>query len=197
MTIKEKIDNELKNIAAQKALKPEITPEELSNNFLTEAPNAAYKVNILNVLREKNEEKQKDPKNVSVCLFPKEIAYLTAIKDPFIKELFYSLILYQKINPHESNWIHFDFQNILRMIYSEKELEKIKREDFSKLVPYGLDFRVVGSKTAIPCYKLPDDCLIEPEECENLVPVYSFVYSEITEEENKKNAKKILEVISS
>ena len=92
----------------------------------------------------------------SVPFFVEEVEFLSSISKPSIKQLFYLLFFYKKNHEHHSGWIRFNFDEVIAPISNFKTKHKFKREDLQELVPFGFEMRSIGSKAAIPCFKLPD-----------------------------------------
>lgn len=117
-------------------------------------PNGEEKVNVLFQMLINSNIESEDPVNVEFT--KREISFLKngGLSDKN-KLLFYALMVYSKVHPHESGWINLDFYEVLRMAVDEENIESYRREDLSDLTNFGLQFRVVGAKQAIPCFKLP------------------------------------------
>ena len=97
-----------------------------------------------------------------------EIEILRSMKTIECKRLYFSLLIHSKLYPHETNWIAFNKDAVIRTVFDETIVEYSKHENFSELIKYGLDFRVIGSKSAIPCYRMPD--------VKDISIVYSILY---------------------
>lgn len=166
---------------------------ENQQNFLKNMPSGAYKEEILLKLL-KDAKKPQIFCASCIKIYQKEVDFLCNLpKKKLIKELFYTLIIWNKLNPHPSGWIHFEFEEILRILFTEKEISTIKRDAFSKLIELGLEFRVIGSKEAIPCFKLPPDAYLSEEDAdlEECRPIFECAY------ENGFQIKKFFEEVIS
>lgn len=127
------------------------------------------------MIRQVGYKSHKNIENPSILikLYQYEVDFLCKVgQKNRIKELFYSVIIYEKLHPHESGWIKFDIDELADIAFYGNSKRDIRQEDFYPLVQYGLDMRVVGSKEAIPCYKLPD---MFDENKQDVV--YEFEYS--------------------
>lgn len=198
MTIKEDIDANIAKITnyiiesqndaienGDDEISQSITPEigelidqkqdELFPNFV----NGEYKKEmILKAIDNANKPKEEIQK--TVLIYVDEIKKINSLPHLIEKQLLYCLIVYERLHPHSSNWIHFEYKKIIEILFNEKQMAKIRREDFSCLIQYGLDFRVVGSKMSMACYKLPDMSRDEV--------AFEFLYSK---ENCKKNFQEI------
>lgn len=106
---------------------------------------------LINILKEKFEIVQNDSidkMNKIISFYESEIDFLRVLPDERIKRLFYSLICFEKLHWHESGWIRFEIDELAEL----GGLKNLRCEDFSDLVPFGLDMRVTGSKNAVTTY---------------------------------------------
>lgn len=132
--------------------------DKVYKNYIPSLPSGEYKKQILCDAFKKfyftlSLTESEDPK---VSFTSAEVKFLRGISKKEIKELFYLLFFYKKQHEHPSGWIRFDFEEVVRPASQWIVRTKYKREDMSALVEYGFEMRSIGSKAAIPCFKLPD-----------------------------------------
>ncbi len=151
-----------------------------------------------------------DGKDVSVHINNSDIEFLQQINSKIdnnnnnITLLFFLLIIWRKIHPHDSEWIGFSFNEILSLYFTDREMSSndaiINVNDISELIPFGLQFQVVGSKTSIPCFKLPDTLLLnnnndkDDDDCD-IVIIYNVDKIAISRYNVKRAYRKLLRKI--
>lgn len=111
--------------------------------------NDELNIKIIGMLYEKYEEEEIKKESLgTISFYDKEIEFLQSLPNEKIKRLFYSLLCFEKLHWHESGWIRFEIDELAEL----GGLKTLKCEDFSDLVPFGLDMRVTGSKNAVSTY---------------------------------------------
>ena len=84
-----------------------------------------------------------------------EETFLNSLEDKTLRRVMFALMLWTKEHPHEGGWIDFDLWNIFIRFFTAKEVDEIKHSDtLQKLIPYGFDMRVVGSKNPTVCFQI-------------------------------------------
>lgn len=87
--------------------------------------------------------------------FETEETFLSSFEDKTLRRVMFALMLWAKEHPHEGGWIDFDLWNIFIRFFTAKEVDEIKHSDtLQKLIPYGFDMRVVGSKNPTVCFQI-------------------------------------------
>lgn len=129
--------------------------KQLLDDSMPSLPNGAYKEKVLCKILD-NYENQISMPSKTITFYSKEIEFLKSIEDLQIKESFYCLLLWTKINYHSSGYINLDLQGIYDLFPSIKGISDKERANRFKLCyDYGfIDMRVIGKKEPIPCFKL-------------------------------------------
>lgn len=155
---KEYIDfvNQCLQIQQQENLSIEESVEKLYMNTIPQIPNTEQKKELLIDAFRKISYTLSLCDESSVPFLVEEVEFLTSIQKSSIKQLFYLLFFYKKNHEHHSGWIRFNFDEVIAPMSNFKTKHKFKREDLQELVPFGFEMRSIGSKAAIPCFKLPD-----------------------------------------
>lgn len=94
-------------------------------------------------------------KNTSVIfvVYEEEWDFLLNIIDEEVRALFGVLIYIAKTNWHNSGWIRYDESQVMRLLGIKNHGKFL--ELIHQAVTLKLEFRVVGSKNPILCFKLP------------------------------------------
>ena len=126
------------------------TTEDLEDSFLPSVKNKDAKRKLLGKMKEIWVEKIQNQllDEFTISFYDLEIEFLKSLPNEKIKRLFYSLLCFEKLHWHESGWIRFEIDELAEL----GGLKTLKCEDFSDLVPFGLDMRVTGSKNAVTTY---------------------------------------------
>lgn len=143
--------------------------EEIANSlcdsYLPSIPNTPNKKDVLLKILQNQELKDEFETKTLYPFYNSEIQFAESISEKKIKDVFYCLVLWRKINPHENGWIVFNREKILRLLFTSKEIQGIKLEFFGKLKELGFEMAVIGSNKPISCYKIPkfeqDDVVFE------------------------------------
>lgn len=125
----------------------------LYDNVFLFMPKGEYKKKLLLDIFEKSFEEKE---NNLIHFTLNEINFLKSLESDRNRKMFFCLIVWKKILHETRDFVEFNFDEIFSIAFERNQLSGLKREHLSHLVKYGLDFRSVGSKSAKPCYKLPD-----------------------------------------
>lgn len=127
----------------------------LCDGYLPSIPNTPNKKGVLLKILQNYEKREDFETKISYPFYKSEISFAEGISDKKIKDIFYCLVLWRKINPHENGWIVFNREKILKLLFTRKEIQNIKLETFGKLKEFGFEMAVIGSNSPISCYKIP------------------------------------------
>lgn len=83
-----------------------------------------------------------------IGFYYEELKFIRNIQSEKIRRIFYSLLCFEKLYWHNSGWIRFEISTLKEF----GGLKNLKCEDFSDLVPFGLNMRVTGSKNPVTTY---------------------------------------------
>ena len=83
-----------------------------------------------------------------IGFYYEELKFIRSIQSEKIRRIFYSLLCFEKLYWHDSGWIRFE----ISVLKEFSGLKTLKCEDFSDLVPFGLNMRVTGSKHPVTTY---------------------------------------------
>lgn len=128
----------------------------IGEDSLSFLPNGAYKKDIIKSMYDYQKNKVAE-EEIMIDITQNEYDYIKSIQETKLRKLCYCLVLWRRVQKEERNYVRFEFKNILSLFFTNKEIEKIKQEDFAPMCKYGLDFRVVGKKKPRLCYSLPVD----------------------------------------
>lgn len=129
--------------------------ETLMDSYFCEFPKGDIKKEFLvGLIRSNRREAEENEKEIR--LYSNELQFLLSLDDNKARLLYYLLLCWERLYPCEKEYIKFDFVNMMKLAKEVPFAKNIKREDIQCLLPYGIEFRCIGSQNPIVCYKLSD-----------------------------------------
>lgn len=131
---------------------------EKFSDFLPSFPKCDAKKTLMKHLLS---EKQLDSTVLSdtfVDILQKELWWILDGEDSFVRRALLCFVVWKKLHPHPSGWIKYVPNEIMKPLFTPKEIEEIIKKPcvIQKCCNRGMDMMVIGSKHPIVCYSLPE-----------------------------------------